>query len=117
MIETRVYLVDVENYEFDTSPSTWDDEKFINEAEIQGNVYSKENFENECNNDNISPYSFIRIISKLSISSENIILGVHERFKELESYQFDWRSFYHGWLEGRTDFCYGYIREQQKQRQ
>ena len=30
--EIRIYIVDVNMYEFDTSPVTWSDEKFISEA-------------------------------------------------------------------------------------
>lgn len=35
--------------------------------------------------------------------SERVIGCVKERFKELEEKKWDWRSFYNGWLEGRSD--------------
>jgi hypothetical protein len=35
--------------------------------------------------------------------SERMIGRVKERFKELEEKEWDWRSFYNGWLEGRSD--------------
>lgn len=34
--------------------------------------------------------------------SEELIGKVSERFKDLEHKNWDWRSFYNGWLEGRT---------------
>ena len=49
MAEIRIYLVDYCNHEFDSDPSEWDDEKFISEAEIQGNVYSLEGFQESWN--------------------------------------------------------------------
>lgn len=35
--------------------------------------------------------------------SVRMIGRVKERFKELEEKQWDWRSFYGGWMEGRAD--------------
>jgi hypothetical protein len=35
--------------------------------------------------------------------SEKVIGRVQERFRELENYKWEWRSFYNGWLEGRSD--------------
>jgi len=35
-------------------------------------------------------------------SSKEIIGDVKERFKELEHKGLDWKSFYSGWIEGRT---------------
>lgn len=62
-MEKRIYLVDVYNYEFDTVPTTWNDEKFISESEIQGNVYSLEGFVKHFNAKAIdSLESYIRII-------------------------------------------------------
>ena len=58
--EDRIYCVDVQNYEFDTAPQTWDDEKFISEAEIQGNVYSLE--------------GFITAFNKTEINQDNLII-------------------------------------------
>lgn len=60
--EIRIYIVDVNMYEFDTSPVTWSDEKFISEAEIQGNVYTLKSFEKKWNNENVVVDSFIRFI-------------------------------------------------------
>lgn len=60
--EIRIYIVDVNMYEFDTSPATWSDEKFISEAEIQGNVYTLKSFEKKWNNENVVVDSFIRFI-------------------------------------------------------
>ena len=60
--EIRIYIVDVNMYEFDTSPATWSDEKFISEAEIQGNVYTLKSFEKNWNNENVVFDSFIRFI-------------------------------------------------------
>lgn len=48
------------------------------------------------------------VLEKLSPDGAKIIEGVHKRYGELEpNYEFDWRSFYNGWLESRTEFCYG----------
>jgi hypothetical protein len=58
--EDRVYGIDIQNYEFDTSPKTWDDKKFISEAEIQGNVYSLE--------------GFITAFNKTEINQDNLII-------------------------------------------
>jgi hypothetical protein len=52
-VETRVYVVDGINYEFDTTPEKWDEEVFMNEAEIQGTVYSLEGFQKAHNNSEI----------------------------------------------------------------
>ena len=60
--EIRIYIVDVNMHEFDTSPATWSDEKFISEAEIQGNVYTLKSFEKNWNNENVVVDSFIRFI-------------------------------------------------------
>ena len=35
--------------------------------------------------------------------SERMIGRVKDRFKELEKKEFEWRSFYNGWIEGRSD--------------
>jgi hypothetical protein len=53
VIETRVYVVDGINYEFDTTPEKWDEEVFMSEAEIQGTVYSLEGFQKAHNNSEI----------------------------------------------------------------
>ena len=46
MKEIKVYVVDVQNFSFDTFAIHWTDEKFISEAEIQGSVYSLKKFQN-----------------------------------------------------------------------
>lgn len=62
------------------------------------------------------------VLEKLSPNGTKILEGVHTRYKELEeNYEFDWRSFYNGWIESRTEFCYGdykqgELRQQQKQK-
>jgi len=58
--EDRIYCVDVQNYEFDTAPQTWDDEKFMSEAEIQGNVYSLK--------------GFVKAFNKTEINQDNLII-------------------------------------------
>jgi hypothetical protein len=64
LVEIRVYVVDTYNYEFDTSPKTWDDEKFMNEAEIQGKVYTLQGFQEAFNLEEInSAIDVIRIIN------------------------------------------------------
>lgn len=40
----------------------------------------------------------------IEATSENLIGRVKDRFKELKGKEFDWRSFYHGWIEGRADW-------------
>jgi len=63
--EIRVYLVDFYNYDFDDndSPSDFSDEKFMSEAEKQGNVYSLSGFQNAYNEGDINgENSYIRII-------------------------------------------------------
>lgn len=64
LFETRVYIVNVDNYEFDTNPIEWDNEKFISEAEIQGTVYSLQGFADNFNSsESISSFTdVIRII-------------------------------------------------------
>lgn len=48
-METRVYIINNEDFEFDTHPESWSDEKFISESEIQGGVYSLKGFQKEFN--------------------------------------------------------------------
>ena len=69
--EIRVYIVDVDIYKFDTSPTTWSDEKFISEAEIQGNVFTLKSFEKEWN--------------EQFIFSEHISFDSHIRFIEINN--------------------------------
>jgi hypothetical protein len=69
---------------------------------------------NEDNGDTFLREAIQLAVKKLSPDSTAIIGKVHERYEELGNYDFNWKSFYNGWIEGRTDFCYGYIREQQK---
>lgn len=58
-METRVYGIELENYEFDTHPRTWDSEKFMSEAEIQGNVWSVKGFEKDFNEETINQNNLI----------------------------------------------------------
>ncbi len=66
--EIRVYGINVELYDSDDNydtgfHSSWSDEKFIQEAEIQGNVWSLNGFQEAFNNDDINQYVLmIRII-------------------------------------------------------
>ena len=62
-MKTRIYVIDIDNYEFDTPPIKWNDGKFMSEAEIQGGVYSLEGFEEAFNSGYINSETyFIRII-------------------------------------------------------
>jgi len=54
--ETKVYIVNTYNFGFDVAPNEWEDEKFIREAEIQGRVYSLQDFQDACNVADISKY-------------------------------------------------------------
>jgi hypothetical protein len=66
MKEIRVYLVDFYNYEFDDNDSPYDfnDERFMSEAEKQGNVYSLIGFQYAYNKGDINcENSYIRIIN------------------------------------------------------
>ena len=40
---------------------------------------------------------------KWSPTSQEIIGNVKTRYEQLKGKEFDWRSFYHGWLEGRAN--------------
>ena len=63
MEEFRVYIVDCYNYEFDTSPLEWEDEKFISEAEIQNNVCSLLDFQDVFNLGDVDMNNcFIRVL-------------------------------------------------------
>jgi len=63
-VETRVYVVDTYNYEFDDTPENWEDEKFISESEIQGRVYTLQGFQEAFNLEEInSSIDVIRIIN------------------------------------------------------
>ena len=64
--ETRVYVVDTDNYEFDESPKNWDDEKFMSEAEIQGTVYTLNGFQKAFNYEDVN--SFTDVIRFISVS-------------------------------------------------
>lgn len=44
---------------------------------------------------------------KLELNSTQIIGDVHGRYKELSDYNFDWKSFYNGWIEGRVKLSIG----------
>jgi hypothetical protein len=43
----------------------------------------------------------------VGMSSTELIGDVKERFDELSENGYDWKSFYNGWIEGRTDLAYG----------
>lgn len=61
MEEVRVYLVNVDDYEFNTSPTEWTDDRFIAEAEIQGSVHTLEGFQKAFNRGEINiEVNFIR---------------------------------------------------------
>lgn len=45
----------------------------------------------------------IPISTDFKFDSLKMIGDVQERFKELEHKQWDWKSFYNGWIEGRAD--------------
>jgi hypothetical protein len=81
ILEDRIYCVDVQNYEFDTAPQTWDDKKFILESEIQGNVYSIKGFitafnKTEINQDNL----IIRFIKDEMVVEDNIEKFIKKEF-------------------------------------
>ena len=62
-METRVYVVNVEDYEFNDSPRSWGDERFMSEAEIQGGVYTLNGFQEAFNDETVnSSVEFIRFI-------------------------------------------------------
>lgn len=62
-METRVYVANVENYEFNDSPRSWDYERFMSEAEIQGGVYTLNGFQEAFNDETVnSSVEFIRFI-------------------------------------------------------
>lgn len=63
LMETRVYVVNTDNYEFDTSPKTWNDEKFMSEAEIQGTVYTLPSFQEDFNIGKYEMHYVIRFIN------------------------------------------------------
>lgn len=61
--ETRVYKINIFDFEYDDSPTQWSNEKFIREAEIQGGVYTLKGFEEAFNSEEVSTaIDFIRII-------------------------------------------------------
>lgn len=62
--ETRVYVVDAINYDFDTLPDIWEEEVFMSEAEIQGTVYTLQGFQHAHNNSEIDVADYyIRFIN------------------------------------------------------
>lgn len=44
-----------------------------------------------------------KVNNLLKYDSKQTIGTVKERFEELKYKGWDWRSFYNGWLEGRTE--------------
>lgn len=41
------------------------------------------------------------------LNSTKLIGDVQEHFKNLSEHEFDWKSFYNGWIEGRTQLVFG----------
>jgi hypothetical protein len=69
--EDRIYCVDIQNYEFDDNPINWSDEKFISEAEIQGNIYSLKGFVTAYNKSEINQDNLIIRLVKAKIVVED----------------------------------------------
>lgn len=63
-METRVYVIDTFDLDIDVVPTSWDDERFMSEAESQGGVYTLEGFQEAFNRDDTinSGVDFIRFI-------------------------------------------------------
>lgn len=61
-------------------------------------------FCNESNPDNITvvEQSIKVILDSLRYDSTRLIGDVQDHYKNLEHKGWDWRSFYNGWIEGRT---------------
>lgn len=62
-METRVYVIDTFDFDIDVVPTSWDDERFMSEAEIQGSVYTLNGFQEAFNDETVnSSVEFIRFI-------------------------------------------------------
>mgnify|MGYP003426866353 CR=1 FL=1 len=62
--EIRVYVVNTGIWSFDEDPFTWEDDRFIDEAEMQGKIYTLENFQKAFNKKYIdSETEYVRFIS------------------------------------------------------
>ena len=74
-METRVYVINVQDFEFDTHPESWSDEKFISESEIQGGVYSLKGFQKEFNENCQVIHANVHIIRFINVplQDESII--------------------------------------------
>jgi hypothetical protein len=46
---------------------------------------------------------YLELKSLIVGGSEQIIGNVQEAYNSLQDKEYDWRSFYHGWLESRVD--------------
>jgi hypothetical protein len=94
ILEDRIYCVDVQNYEFDTAPQTWCDEKFMSEAEIQGNVYSME--------------GFVKAFNKTEINQDNLIIRFMKAEIVVEDDVEKLASFYYGENRSTREFEEGF---------
>lgn len=63
MTETRVYLIDLDEYEDIDSIEKMTDDEFITISEKQGEVYTLEGFQKNWNNENILFNSYLRFIN------------------------------------------------------
>lgn len=63
--ETRVYMIMLPESNQDESELSLSDEKFMNEAERQGHVYTLKGFEQLYNSDFLNSESYIRFIDIL----------------------------------------------------
>lgn len=72
-METRVYIINVENFEFHTHPPSWDDEKFMVEAEKQGSVYSLEGFQKAFNSQDVNTVIDVIRFINVPLQDESVI--------------------------------------------
>lgn len=75
-------------------------EKNFKAVELQNGEYTVEEVEH-----NWQRYKVLNHLyeDKIKWGSKELIGRSWERFKELIYKQWDWRSFYNGWIEGRAD--------------
>ena len=53
--------------------------------------------------DDILGLCFSEVVSPAEpLDSEWLMCGARQRFKELKDYEYGWKSFYAGWVEGRA---------------
>lgn len=72
-METRVYIINVEDFEFHNHPPSWDDEKFMVEAEKQGSVYSLEGFQKAFNSQDVNTVVDIIRFINVPLQDESVI--------------------------------------------